>query len=71
MLIKTDRLTETQNQGNLMTQSRGSKIICQVDHDRQTAEEQNLFCRDDTFFRHPCLILRTASLLTESWDVVI
>ena len=40
MLIKTDRLPETQNQGNLMTQSRGSKIICQVDHDRQTAEEQ-------------------------------
>jgi hypothetical protein len=26
MLIKTDRLTERQNQGNLMTQSHGSKV---------------------------------------------
>jgi len=27
LLIKTDQLTERQNQGNLMTQSYGSKVV--------------------------------------------
>ena len=43
-LVKTDRLTETQNQGNLMTQSHGSNVVSIVcDYDRQTAEERIFF----------------------------
>jgi hypothetical protein len=37
-MIRTDRLTERQNQGNLATQSHGSKANY-FDQDRQTAEE--------------------------------
>jgi hypothetical protein len=49
-LIKTDRLSERQNQGNLATQSHGSKVKKQIfsDHDCQTAEE--LICWDDYYF---------------------
>ena len=38
VMIRTDRLTERQNQGNLATQSHGSKVKF-FDQDSQTAEE--------------------------------
>lgn len=50
-LIKTDRLSERQNQGNLVTQSHGSKVT--IINVTMIARLPKSFCRD-TLMGGPC-----------------
>jgi hypothetical protein len=47
-LIKTDRLSERQNQGNLVTQSHGSKVTAGIV--TRIARPPKSFCRDNDYF---------------------
>jgi hypothetical protein len=58
-----DRPTaETQNQGNLMTQSHGSTVTLLFVTTIARLPKSTPFCRDDRTLGHPCLVLRKKDL---------